>query len=88
MRVDYFHLHEQSINLLRRLRDALDTDLKKAVGGNYIENESQLPFVGLYIIMVACGANHNTEKLRISDEGSRMLQKAGDVFDSFLREDI
>jgi hypothetical protein len=61
---------------MRRLRDTLATDLKKSVGGGYIENEGQLPFVGLYIIMVACGTERVAEELRISDPGSMMLLKA------------
>jgi hypothetical protein len=88
LRFNYFLLHEQSITLLRRLRDSLDTDLKKFVGGNYIENESQLPFVGLYVIMIACGTDHVAENLRIPDAGSMLLQKAGDVFEAFSREDL
>ncbi|KAG0647254.1 hypothetical protein D0Z07_7314 [Hyphodiscus hymeniophilus] len=86
LRFDYFLLHEQSICLLRRLRESLDTDLKKYVGGGYIENESQLPFVGLYVIMVACGTDRAAEQLGISDAGSLMLQKAIGVFESVARE--
>jgi hypothetical protein len=88
LQFDYFRLHEQSITLLRRLRDSLDADLKKFVGGAYIENESQLPFVGMYIIMVACGTDRVAEQVGISTAGSRMLQKASEVFDSFVREQV
>ena len=86
LRFDYFKLHEQSITLLRCLRDALDADLKKFVGGGYIENEGQLPFVGLYVIMVACGTGRVAEELRISDAGGIMLQKASEVFNSFIED--
>lgn len=86
LRFDYFKLHEQSIALLRLLREALDADLKKFFGGGYIENESQLPFVGLYVIMVASGTDRVAEQLGLSESGSRMVQKAGDVFDSFIRD--
>jgi hypothetical protein len=86
LRVDYFRLHEQSINLLRRLRTELDGDLKAIIGNNYIENESQLPFVGLWVIHVACGTESTAQELGISEAGSRLLLKASTVFDTFMGE--
>jgi len=39
IRFDYFNLHKQSIELLRRLRKELDGDLIKYVGHQYLDNE-------------------------------------------------
>ena len=85
---DYFRLHEQSITFLRRLRQTLDTDLKKHVGVPYIDNEIQLSTVGLYVILFASDTNAVTRQSRVSDGGSKILQKAGDALTSFVREDL
>jgi hypothetical protein len=88
LKFDYFAMHEQSIALLRRLKDALDPDLRKYVGPMYLENESQLPFVGLYVVMVACASLKSAEHLGMDMENveSKLLEKAGLIFDEFVQE--
>ncbi len=88
LRFDYFAMHEQSVSLLRRLKEELDPELRKYVGPTYVENESQLPFVGLYVIMIACGSLKSAENLGISAENveSKLLEKAGRIFDEFVKE--
>jgi hypothetical protein len=82
----YFSLHEQSITLMRRLRATLDEDFKKLIGKDYIENESQLPHVGLCVIQAAVkGENlRGLGDTQISERGKRILEKARLVTDEFL----
>ncbi|KAE9369320.1 hypothetical protein N431DRAFT_413162 [Stipitochalara longipes BDJ] len=84
----YFYLHEQSIALMRRLRATLDEDFKHHLGKNYIENESQLPHVGLWVIQAAVkdGNVQDAEDIRISHAGKRILDKARQVTDEFLED--
>jgi hypothetical protein len=86
LEVNYFRLHEQSIDLLRRLNRELDTDLRKFPGALRIENECQLPFVGIYVVQAAMGTQQVAENMRISDAGSRLLDKAGGIVDEFMGE--
>jgi hypothetical protein len=81
-------MHEQSITLLRRLQKELDPELRKYVGAGYIENESQLPFVGLYVVMIACGSFKAAEAVGMDGEAvnSRLLEKAGGVLEGFVQE--
>jgi hypothetical protein len=86
LEVNYFRLHEQSIDLLRRLQRELDADLRKFPGALRIEDESQLPFVGIYVVQAAMGTQQAAEDMRISDAGSRLLEKAGGIVDEFMGE--
>jgi hypothetical protein len=83
-------MHEQSITLLRRLRRELDEELRRYVGPMYIEDESQLPFVGMYVVMVACGSFRSAETEGGGRDrevvGSRLLEKAGGILEGFVRE--
>jgi hypothetical protein len=72
IKYDYFLMHEQSIKLMRNFRAVLSqdlVDLQEMKEMSIIENESQLPWVGLYFIIVACGpataAELSTEKMKI-----------------------
>lgn len=82
---DYFKMHAQSVAMLRALRRELNEDLKKWFGGPmYLEDESQLPYVGLYVVMAACGTMQSSEQMGITDAGSRMLEKSGRVLKEFV----
>ncbi|XMA12733.1 hypothetical protein WAI453_005524 [Rhynchosporium graminicola] len=51
---DYFAMHAQSIGLLRRMKRDLDADYIRFFGSaNYIENESQLPYLGPWALMIS-----------------------------------
>lgn len=52
----YMQLHRWCWRVLRGVREKCDADLRRLVGPDYIENESQLPFVVGYALMLACGA--------------------------------
>jgi hypothetical protein len=66
----------------------LDPELRKYFGPLYLENESQLPFVGLYVVMVACGSSKIADHIGLSVENveSKLLEKAGGIFDEFVKE--
>ncbi|CZR66882.1 uncharacterized protein PAC_16783 [Phialocephala subalpina] len=83
---NYFRMHEESIELLRTLRVELDQDFQKYFGPWYLDNESQLPFVGLYVIMTAFQSARVAEHYKIDAAGSLLLEKAGRVFEEFIDE--
>jgi hypothetical protein len=86
LKVNYFQLHEQSIGMLRLLKRDLDADLKKFPGSLQIENESQLPFIGVFIVQAAMGTVKTAEDMKLQDVGSKLLEKAGGIVETFLRE--
>jgi len=86
LKVNYFQLHEQSIGMLRLLKRDLDTDLKKFPGSLQIENESQLPFIGVYIVQAAMGTTQAAEDMKLPDASSKLLEGAGVIVDTFLRK--
>jgi hypothetical protein len=82
-------MHQQSVTLLRKLKEELDGELRRYFGVGYLENESQLPFVGLYVVLVACGSRKAAEGRGLVAEGegeSKLLERAGDIFDGFASE--
>jgi hypothetical protein len=86
LEVNYFRLHEQSVGLLRRLRTELNDDLRKFPGGLQLDNESQLPHMGIFVVQAAMGTQSVAEEMRIPEAGSKLLEKAGRVTNGFLRE--
>jgi hypothetical protein len=86
LRFDYFGLHRQSIEMLRKLNAELKDDLTQKIGAGYIENESQLPFVGLWTILVACETEKKAENIGLKGTTSALLEKAGKVLEDFLGE--
>ncbi|KUJ14900.1 uncharacterized protein LY89DRAFT_124635 [Mollisia scopiformis] len=83
---NYFRMHQQSVELLRRLRVELDADLKKHFGPMYFKNESQLPSVGLYVIIAAFLSSKAAEELKLDGTGSKILEKAGNILEDFVKE--
>jgi hypothetical protein len=86
LEVNYFRLHEQSVGLLRRLRTELNDDLRKFPGGLQLDNESQLPHMGIFVVQAVMGTQKVAEEMRIPEAGSKLLEKAGRVTNGFLRE--
>lgn len=81
----YLKLHEQSIRILRLLVAELDSDLRKYMGPNYLQNESQLPLIGPYIIMTAYQTGRTMEHLDIKNVGNKMLERAEEIMEDFLQ---
>ncbi|KAM3556423.1 hypothetical protein MY1884_005056 [Beauveria asiatica] len=52
----YMTMHRWCWRLFRAVRDACDSQLRQIIGPDYLENESQLPTLTGYILMLACGA--------------------------------
>ena len=86
LKFNYFDMHEQSITLLRRLKTELDQEFRRFFGPMYLENESQLPFLGPYVIMAVCGTEKVAEQLEIDGARSALLEKAGRVIEGLVRE--
>jgi hypothetical protein len=83
---NYFDLHRQSIEMLRKVNAELKKDLTRIVGAQYIENESQLPTVGLWILKVASQTEKVAENIGLGGATSGLLEKAGKAFEDFLDE--
>ncbi|KAF2447907.1 hypothetical protein P171DRAFT_453049 [Karstenula rhodostoma CBS 690.94] len=60
---DYFRLHRQCWRLLRVIKDSCRDDLIRIYGPDYIERESQLPFIVGYVLMSASSAQQLGELL-------------------------
>ncbi|KAM3088280.1 hypothetical protein ACMFMG_002334 [Clarireedia jacksonii] len=72
--------------MLRKLNAELKDDLTRNFGSDNMQNESQLPFVGLWTIMLACETEKIAERIGLEDATSALLEKAGKVFEDFLNE--
>lgn len=83
---DYFGLHQRCSRMLRDLQTHTQHDLVKYFGSDYIEDESQLPYIIGYIFEVVRGSDRIGEELRVEVEGrgSRMLYDAAGVLARFL----
>ncbi|KAF2146868.1 uncharacterized protein K452DRAFT_242024, partial [Aplosporella prunicola CBS 121167] len=65
---DYFRMHRMCWMLLRCIKDACAEKLRRLYGPEYIENETQLPFVMGYIFMAAARDKNIWEKFLKSAE--------------------
>ena len=74
--------------MLRLLKRDLHEDLKKFPGSLQIENESQLPFIGIYIVQAAMGTVQATENIRLPEGSvsSKLLEKDGEIAETFLKK--
>lgn len=81
---DYIGLHFRGYKLLRTLHTDLHAQLAHYFGPNYIENESELPFIIGYIFEVIFGSERIAQELRLEDVESRLLQTALETLKKFL----
>ncbi|TVY18008.1 hypothetical protein LARI1_G007450 [Lachnellula arida] len=86
LRLDYFLLHEQTIQMMRALVAELDADLIKLCGPEYLGNESALPLVGAHVILAAYQTERVIDHYKIPNAGSLLLEKAGKVVEDFLKK--
>ena len=86
---DYFHMHEQSVQLLRTLRKKMDAEFVKTYGHDYLDDESQLPWLAPLILMSAStAAALDAEESGVPSAGSKMLDKAGKIVEKFVKEQL
>lgn len=80
---DYFRMHRQCWRLLRAVKDQCRDDLIRFYGPDYIEKESQLPFVVGYVLMTASRTQQAGELFKARQPGvevtSRVLEEAKGV---------
>ncbi|PQE09083.1 Ank-repeat mbp1 protein [Rutstroemia sp. NJR-2017a BVV2] len=86
LRFSYFDLHRQSIEMLRKVNAELKEDLTQVLGPRYIEDDSQLPAVCLWILKLACESERLAEYIGLRGARNGLLEKTGKVFEDFLNE--
>ncbi|KAL2069448.1 hypothetical protein VTL71DRAFT_14127 [Oculimacula yallundae] len=86
LKFNYFEMHEQSLTVLRRVVAQFDSQLIKYMGPDYLKNESKLPFVGPYVIMIAAGSHKSAKAIGLEDEEieSVILEKSGDILNDYV----
>lgn len=88
LRFDYFSFHLRCLGLLRGLRNALDDKMRQYFGSDYLENETQLPFVVGYIFQVANGTASIGETTRLRDNlTSLMMTRAAAVVKEYIEKE-
>jgi hypothetical protein len=88
LRLDYFSLHLRCLELLRSLRTVLDDKLRQYFGNNYIENETQLPFIVGYIFQVASGSSRAFEATEIRNGvESLILRRTGEFLKEYIERE-
>ncbi|KAL4803818.1 hypothetical protein BDV18DRAFT_144489 [Aspergillus unguis] len=89
--IDYFILHRVCWRNLRSIRRACDAQLRQLFGFEYMENETQLPFLVGWIFMAAAGVNEVGKKLDLEQFGavkSELMVHAGDVIDVLISSGV
>ncbi|KAI9766307.1 MAG: hypothetical protein M1839_004922 [Geoglossum umbratile] len=87
LRYDYLSVHFRCLDLLRALRAALDEDLKRCFGAEYLEREDQLSNIAGYIIMTAARAEEiagSIRELKGVKTRSTIFVRAGGVMKKFI----
>jgi hypothetical protein len=84
---DYFRLHRQCWRLLRHVKEHCRDDLIRIFGPDYIEKESQLPFIVGYILISASSTEQLDElksKLPSAQITSKLLKDAAYVLEGMI----
>jgi hypothetical protein len=88
LRFDYFTFHLRCLSLLRDLRNVLDNKIRQYFGNDYLENDTQLPFVVGYIFQVANGTADIGEITRLRDNlTSLMMTRAAAVVKEYIEKE-
>jgi hypothetical protein len=89
---DYFRMHRQCWRLLRAVKDQCRDHLIRFYGPDYIEKESQLPFVVGYVLMTASRTQQAGELLKARQPGvevtSRVLEEAKGVVGGMVESGV
>ncbi|KAF8866372.1 hypothetical protein BDZ45DRAFT_735652 [Acephala macrosclerotiorum] len=87
LRFDYFKMHEQSIKLLRMLTEDMHQDFLTHVGPWYLEDETELMYIALYVITTAAREDVRAELYKgLEEPKSRIPEKTACVFEEFIKE--
>jgi hypothetical protein len=88
LRFDYFTFHLRCLAVLRSLRDVVDDKLKQYFGNDYIEDDTQLPYVICYIFEVARNTAAIGENTKLRNVlGSSLMIKAAQVVREFIERE-
>jgi hypothetical protein len=92
LNIDYIALHIRCFDLLRNIHTTLHSDFVKYLRSpNYIEKESELPFLVGYLFMISTGSAKAGDHLNIGGKGvevrSKTLLKAADIVEILIRKE-
>jgi hypothetical protein len=92
LNIDYIDLHMRCFDLLRNIHTTLHSDFVKYLQSpNYIEKESELPFLVGYLFMISTGSAKAADHLKIGGKGvevrSKTLLKAADIVETLIRKE-
>ncbi|KAI9640150.1 hypothetical protein NHQ30_011387 [Ciborinia camelliae] len=79
---NYFNLHQESVKLLLKLEGELEVDVEKELGPS---TKGLPPRVCFYILREASKTERRHEKMGLKVTSSLLLDKAGGIFEDFLR---
>ncbi|PYH81313.1 hypothetical protein BO82DRAFT_336425 [Aspergillus uvarum CBS 121591] len=86
---DYLALHRNCWRLLRMVRDMCDPHLRRVHGADYLEDETELPFLVGYLFMAAAGTDALGNTLAEKDEvvSGQMMTCAATVVEGMIESE-
>ncbi|KAI9091296.1 hypothetical protein DFS34DRAFT_329689 [Phlyctochytrium arcticum] len=89
LRFGYLSMHTRCMNILQDLHQALDVTLTRYFGPQYLEDETQLPFVIGYLLQISTGSEAIKQKLKLKDAdcSSKLMHKAGETLSPWLEKE-
>ncbi|RAK80206.1 uncharacterized protein BO72DRAFT_525450 [Aspergillus fijiensis CBS 313.89] len=86
---DYLALHRNCWRLLRMVRDMCDPHLRRVHGADYLEDETELPFLVGHFFMAAAGTHQLNKILAEKDEvlSAEMMTCAASVVESMIESE-
>ncbi|RAH66344.1 uncharacterized protein BO66DRAFT_381538 [Aspergillus aculeatinus CBS 121060] len=86
---DYLALHRNCWRLLRMVRDICDPHLRRVHGADYLEDETELPFLVGHFFMAAAGTHQLNKILAEKDEvlSGEMMTCAASVVESMIESE-
>jgi hypothetical protein len=86
LRFNYFDLHRQSIEMLRKVNAELKEDFTQILGAEYIEDDSELPLVCLWTLPLSNQLEKLARDIGLRGAKNYFLEKTGKAFEDFLNE--
>jgi hypothetical protein len=87
IRFDYFSLHRRCLRLLKTIQTTLDHKFRQYFGPDYLENDTQLPFIVGWIFVVATSSKKAADEIKLREVQSSMMQRVSEIVEEMIKKE-
>jgi hypothetical protein len=87
IRFDYFSLHRRCLRLLKTIQTTLDHKFRQYFGPDYLENDTQLPFIVGWVFTVATFSKKAADEIKLRGVHSVMMQRVSEIMEDMIKKE-